>query len=497
MPDVLIREPGIPIQFAIELEKTDEEKWFFKGIASSDDIDLVGDIVTEEALEASVDDLLKNSTIFLNHNKKRPIGRTVATEFIPGKGLVVTGMISKTEPEIWRKIQEGVLNKLSIGAIVLNAERTIDEKTGQPVVKITRMLLKEHSLVSLPANPEARNVSWWVKKSLEEEDQVEAGQEFQPWPGGDELSEANNALKGQEEKDMSFPDEDLKNIGKRIAMIRDQRHWEVKQLADKTGLSEEDVQAIESGEKKDLDEKLLQRIATELHVRFEDIARKNLGDGFWTEGETEGGKPEMAPKSDEDPKPETEPKKEDPYKVEMKSIDDLDKEASEEAQKDAEKEADKRKQDARMKQIKFLLSKLKGGPNEGVSGIAKQLEALIERALGVEDPYPYPAAYPYPRKELDEFMGKVLGEIEGLKTALTVKPEEKPVVKEEPEAPKTPAKEEGGRENIRVLKKSEGDRKDADPALSVEKKDIQTVLNSDNPLRGLIEAERLLVHVKT
>lgn len=496
MPDVLIREGGIPIQFAIELEKTDEEKWFFKGIASSDDIDLVGDIVTEEALKASEDDLLKNSTIFLNHNKKRPIGRTVATEFIPGQGLMVTGMISKTEPEIWRKIQEGVLNKLSIGAIVLNAERSIDQKTGQPVVKITRMLLKEHSLVSLPANPEARNVSWWVKKSLEEEDRVEAGQEFRPWPGGDELGESKNAPLGQEEKDMSFPDEDLKDIGKRITMIRDQRHWEVKQLAEKTGLSEEDVQAIESGEKKDLDEKLLQRIATELHVRFEDIARKNLGDGFWTEG-SEEVKPDMAPKSDGNSKPETAPKEEDPYKIELKSIEDLEKEALAEAQKDAEKEADKRKQDARMKQIKFLLGKLKSGPNEGVSGIAKQLEALVERALGVEDPYPYPAAYPYPQKQLDEFMGKVLGEIEGLKNTLVAKPEEKPVEKKEPEAPKTPAKDEGGRDNIIVLKKSEaGDRKDIDLASTAEKKDVETILQAENPLRGLIETDHLLVHAK-
>lgn len=504
MPEVMVKDRPVPIQFSLRVEKVDEDKWFFRGIASTDDIDLVGDIITEEALKASEDDLLKNSTIFLNHNRKHPIGRTVATEFRPGKGLEIVGMISRTEPEIWRKIQEGVLNKLSIGAVVLNAERGFDDKTNQPVVRVTRMLLKEHSLVSLPANPEARNLAWWVKKSLED---TETGSDadavflFEPYEKGDGLSKSESPKGGEREKAMAFEAKALAEIGKRIVMIREQRHFDVDQLAEKTGLEVDNMKAIEAGEFKELDEKMVQRVAEALGVRFEDLARqKEDGSGHWDEGSPESGKTEPEAKPD----PEPEAKKDEAYEVsedELKAIEAESTKKTEEklskAKEEAEKASEIAKQDARVKQIKFLLGRLKKGPNEQVSTIAKQIEALVDRAMGSKDPYPYPSAYPYPQKELDEFrelVGKVADTMKGLTERLdgiTVETTKA----DEPE--KTPEKktESRGREVVEVIRKGEGDRKDLDPKAD-EKAEVERILKSDDPFAAMVRSGKMLVNVR-
>lgn len=92
------------------------------GYAATTDFDLQGDIITEEALQASSLDLLKNSTVLLNHDLKLPIGKVTKVEF-DKHGLLVDVLVSKTEPEVIQKIKEGVLNKFSIRGQVLERER--------------------------------------------------------------------------------------------------------------------------------------------------------------------------------------------------------------------------------------------------------------------------------------------------------------------------------------------------------------------------------------
>lgn len=166
----------VPFTLPISLLKAVEEDGEFHivGYAATTDFDLQGDVITEEALADSAADLLKNSTVLLNHDLKRPIGRVTKVNF-DRNGLLIDALISKTEPEIIQKIKEGVLNKFSIRGQVLERERKFMPELDRTVNVIKKMTLVEVSLVSVPANPEARAVGWYVSKALEANDQKPQG----------------------------------------------------------------------------------------------------------------------------------------------------------------------------------------------------------------------------------------------------------------------------------------------------------------------------------
>lgn len=171
-----VAERAVPFDLPISLLKAVEVEGEFHivGYAATTDFDLQGDVITEEALADSAADLLKNSTVLLNHDLKRPIGRVTKVNF-DRHGLLIDALISKTEPEIIQKIKEGVLNKFSIRGQVLERERKFMPELDRTVNVIRKMTLVEVSLVSVPANPEARAVGWYVSKALAEIDQHPQG----------------------------------------------------------------------------------------------------------------------------------------------------------------------------------------------------------------------------------------------------------------------------------------------------------------------------------
>lgn len=159
----------VPELFRSALKAEEKEgRFYVKLLASTSDIDLHGDITTPQALAASEDDLLKNSTVYFNHKKDKAVGRVVATEYIPDKeSLEVIILMDEDEKELQGKIQSGSINKASMGALVLNADRVVDPASGKAVNRILRMLMKEVSLLPGPANTEARTLAWWIAKSEE------------------------------------------------------------------------------------------------------------------------------------------------------------------------------------------------------------------------------------------------------------------------------------------------------------------------------------------
>lgn len=148
-------------------KEADGENWYIEGYATTSDYDLHGDIISDEAIKASENDLIENSTVLYNHRDDQPIGRVVATKFTK-QGLWIKVLISKTEPNIWKKITEGVLNKFSIGARVLEATKDFVEDIGKVATIIRKMLLVEVSLVAVPANPKARALDFYIGKALRE-----------------------------------------------------------------------------------------------------------------------------------------------------------------------------------------------------------------------------------------------------------------------------------------------------------------------------------------
>lgn len=159
----------VGFSFPVQVLKYSEEDGDFHivGYAATTDFDLQGDIITEGALKASAQDLLKNSTVLLNHDPKLPIGKVTKVEF-NNNGLLIDALISKTEQEIIQKIKEGILNKFSIRGQVIDRERSFSAEYNRMVNVINRMSLIEVSLVSVPANPEAKAIGWYISKALEE-----------------------------------------------------------------------------------------------------------------------------------------------------------------------------------------------------------------------------------------------------------------------------------------------------------------------------------------
>lgn len=177
------------------IKQVDEEGEFHVvGYAATTDFDLQGDIITEEALRDSSLDLIKNSTVLLNHDLKQPIGKVTKVQF-DMHGLLIDVLISKTEPEIIQKIKEGVLNKFSIRGQVLERERKFMPELNRMANVIMRMALVEVSLVSVPANPEARAIGWYVTKALQESDnKIEGGNPMK----GNEVELEEITPKGEE-----------------------------------------------------------------------------------------------------------------------------------------------------------------------------------------------------------------------------------------------------------------------------------------------------------
>ncbi len=141
-------------------------RFIIEGFASTNMPDLVDDVIPLEALEAAARDLVTNITVFLNHDRLQPIGTVIDAKFIPGKGLWIKVLISETRKDIQQLIKENILNKFSIGGSVLSQRKGRHPKTGKQVNFIIRIKLHEVSLVSLPANQDARGFSWSIEKSL-------------------------------------------------------------------------------------------------------------------------------------------------------------------------------------------------------------------------------------------------------------------------------------------------------------------------------------------
>jgi HK97 family phage prohead protease len=166
----------VAFSFPVDILKQTEEQGEFHvvGYAATTDFDLQGDVISEEALRGAADDLVKNSTVLLNHDLKRPIGKVTKATF-DKNGLLIDALISKTEQEIIQKIKEGILNKFSVRGQVLERERKFMPELNRMANFISKVSLIEVSLVSIPANPEARAIGWYVSKALEETDRKSQG----------------------------------------------------------------------------------------------------------------------------------------------------------------------------------------------------------------------------------------------------------------------------------------------------------------------------------
>ena len=200
------------------IEKTfEDEKGQFHviGRAATKDLDLQGDVITLEAMELSSQDLIQNSTVLFNHDDNAPIGK-VTEQTMDAEGTVVDIIIDKdakipeTGSNVISLIKQGILNKFSIRAKVLDMVREFVQDVGRTVNVINRMLLLEVSLVSVPANPHAKALEWYVSKALADVDEAtkalthtdEMDDEEPDWGDVDKSELPRNAFADQGDPDL-------------------------------------------------------------------------------------------------------------------------------------------------------------------------------------------------------------------------------------------------------------------------------------------------------
>jgi len=159
----------------IEKHSTPAGNWIVEGYASTSDLDSQNHIVTKEAIKMGAESLSRYDTVLFNHDVDRPIGKIVAAEGQDTK-LWVKVSISKTEPKLWEQIKEGTLSKFSIRGNITDSEYYVDERSiiAKEILMIKGMELHEISIVSVPANPEAKSISYYIEKALAKDSDLRA-----------------------------------------------------------------------------------------------------------------------------------------------------------------------------------------------------------------------------------------------------------------------------------------------------------------------------------
>ena len=165
------KDLAFPLDFVISKSyEENNSKLIMEFLASTEDLDAQGHIITGEAMKGAANDLV-GRTLLYNHNLDRAIGKVLSarTEQVNGKwAIVVKAFLSSVEKELWGKVRDGTLDSFSIKALIPESGRSKvwNEGAQKYIAVITKMTLVEVSLVSIPANANARMLSWQIEKAL-------------------------------------------------------------------------------------------------------------------------------------------------------------------------------------------------------------------------------------------------------------------------------------------------------------------------------------------
>lgn len=155
--------------FPIQLKADNSGQFYLEGYACTTDLDRQDEVILRTALEKALEDVKQNRTVFYEHKSTEyPIGKIVDTKIVDegdSSKLYVKVYISKTAEIVRTLIEEGILNKFSIGGKVLKYKKA--SLGGKEITEIQDMELYEVSVVGLPANVKAEAIGYEVKKSLE------------------------------------------------------------------------------------------------------------------------------------------------------------------------------------------------------------------------------------------------------------------------------------------------------------------------------------------
>lgn len=152
MPDIHSRE-------AIITKADDSDIYTFQ--ASTDKVDSYGDVVVQEGINISK--FKKNPIILYQHRPSEPIGKAVNVR-LEKKGLVTdielapfgTSAIVDT---VHKLLKAKILRAVSIGFSAVDYEPLKDKEGHFTGYKFLKSILREISIVSIPANDEALSIA--------------------------------------------------------------------------------------------------------------------------------------------------------------------------------------------------------------------------------------------------------------------------------------------------------------------------------------------------
>lgn len=152
-----ILNPDIVFHTELKVVKSDgdEDKkdFMIEGFASTEDLDRGNDVTHAEAFQKTLKEFMQNPMLLFMHDLKRPIGRIVEASIEKGKGLFVKAFISETEPDIRKKIEEGILKAFSFGFFIKKSDE--EENDKQTIRHLRDVEMFEISVVSIPMNRRA------------------------------------------------------------------------------------------------------------------------------------------------------------------------------------------------------------------------------------------------------------------------------------------------------------------------------------------------------
>jgi HK97 family phage prohead protease len=145
--------------YSSTFEKSEKDgRRLIRGYASTSTMDLEREIISRKALEKARNDLLKNHTVFIEHNHSALMacGKVVDC-ILDDKGLLITVELSRAKfvDDIFVLCQENILNSFSIGGIVVDGHDERGED-GKSYYVIDEILILEVSIVGIPCNQEAK-----------------------------------------------------------------------------------------------------------------------------------------------------------------------------------------------------------------------------------------------------------------------------------------------------------------------------------------------------
>ena len=142
-------------RIAIDSKSTtsDGQLGYFTGIVSTDDLDLIGDVIEVGAFLPINE---ANIALLYAHDQAQPIGRWDSIRQEGGKLIARGALLLSLQKarDCYEMLKHGVINALSVGFRIEDPSSMVRDAAGRR--RIRRAKLHEISLVSVPANSACR-----------------------------------------------------------------------------------------------------------------------------------------------------------------------------------------------------------------------------------------------------------------------------------------------------------------------------------------------------